>query len=420
MDILELMSDNDITLKKVATTKGGEWAGPCPFCGGQDRFRVWPDQGQSGRYWCRQCGKTGDPIRFLRDFRQLDFKEACRLLGRKPPVRTDDPQSRLPETSCIIPHDPLWQEKALAFVDRSERTIQKYAPIQKWLRNRGLKEQTILGARLGWNPEASYQSRKSWGLLPVVDERGKPKDFWIPSGLVVPHYQGDKLIKVRIRRFDGEPKYLMLVGSKNKPMMFGDSGPFIIVESDLDGLLIQQEAGDIISAISIGSVQVKPTSDVRDMLQTASIILVALDTNEEAGVKGARWWTEQFPNAVRWPVISGKDPSEAFIAGVNIRTWVQAGLPVQTAIKPKSPSDTTSERVRPEDKETEASQGREKPHVPQEIKNTLDLQTTIRLGSPLWEEYEERAAIMEFQGGLTRAEAETMAMAIIGKQYADA
>lgn len=33
-----------------------EWHGPCPTCGGTDRFIVWRDR---GNYWCRQCGLKG-------------------------------------------------------------------------------------------------------------------------------------------------------------------------------------------------------------------------------------------------------------------------------------------------------------------------------------------------------------------------
>ena len=33
-----------------------EYAGPCPFCGGEDRFRVWLDK---SNYWCRSCQAKG-------------------------------------------------------------------------------------------------------------------------------------------------------------------------------------------------------------------------------------------------------------------------------------------------------------------------------------------------------------------------
>ena len=40
-DMLALVG-RDTQLRRVATTHGGEWAGPCPFCGGRDRFQAKP------------------------------------------------------------------------------------------------------------------------------------------------------------------------------------------------------------------------------------------------------------------------------------------------------------------------------------------------------------------------------------------
>jgi phage/plasmid primase-like uncharacterized protein len=53
-DMVQLAEGAGVALKKVASTNGGEWAGPCPGCGGSDRFRVWPvDRGGRGSFWCR-------------------------------------------------------------------------------------------------------------------------------------------------------------------------------------------------------------------------------------------------------------------------------------------------------------------------------------------------------------------------------
>lgn len=45
-----------VQLRKVGRE---EWAGPCPFCGGRDRFRIW----SRGNFWCRSgpghCGRSG-------------------------------------------------------------------------------------------------------------------------------------------------------------------------------------------------------------------------------------------------------------------------------------------------------------------------------------------------------------------------
>jgi hypothetical protein len=76
--LLDLLSD----LKRTGTSKSGpEYHGPCPFCGGTDRFVVWPEKGNAGRYWCRQCRRHGDAIQLLRDRDGLTFIEAKRQLG---------------------------------------------------------------------------------------------------------------------------------------------------------------------------------------------------------------------------------------------------------------------------------------------------------------------------------------------------
>ena len=48
-----------------ANRAGTEWAGPCPACGGRDRFRIWT--GPPGRFWCRRCAWSGDVITLTRN-----------------------------------------------------------------------------------------------------------------------------------------------------------------------------------------------------------------------------------------------------------------------------------------------------------------------------------------------------------------
>jgi len=62
--ILDLVDAHvDQRPKKVASTRGGEWASPCPCCGGTDRFRIWPSppDGAPGA-WCRRCEASGDTL----------------------------------------------------------------------------------------------------------------------------------------------------------------------------------------------------------------------------------------------------------------------------------------------------------------------------------------------------------------------
>jgi len=88
-----------------------------------------------------------------------------------------------------------------------------------------------------------------------------------------------------------------------------------------------QEAGDLVSVLSLGSVTAKPDSETTRRLQNARLILISLD-RDDAGAKASwDWWNKYFRNAKRWPSIKGKDPSEAFQNGLDIRSWIIAGLP---------------------------------------------------------------------------------------------
>jgi len=68
-------------LRKIGSSGGGEWSGPCPFCGGVDRFSVQPYY-EEPRWLCRQCtdGIWKDIIDFVQRRDKIDFVDACNLL----------------------------------------------------------------------------------------------------------------------------------------------------------------------------------------------------------------------------------------------------------------------------------------------------------------------------------------------------
>lgn len=61
--------------------------GPCPLCGGTDRFR-WDDKDGSGGYYCNQCG-PGSGMTLVMKKKGLDFAPACcevdAIIGTAPP-----------------------------------------------------------------------------------------------------------------------------------------------------------------------------------------------------------------------------------------------------------------------------------------------------------------------------------------------
>jgi DNA primase len=343
-DLLALIGQ-DVALRRQAATHGGEYAGACPFCGGQDkrtadRFRVWPAE---GRYWCRRCGRHGDAIQYLRDRHGLSYREARQKMGPlrighiRPTTGAVDPQSAIRNPQSPMP-SAAWQAAASRFCEQCIDHL--WAPdgarARAWLREaRGLDERTTQQARLGYNPEDAYQERETWGLPPDPDARGRPRRVWLPRGIVIPWLVGGRLWRVNIRRplsaaqqARGEPKYMGPAGSA--VALYNADGlcparPAVLVEGELDALTVQQYAGDLAAAVATGSTMGARRVRWVAKLAACPAVLVAFDA-DPAGEEAASYWLKLLPRAHRWRPYYGKDANGLALAGGDVHAWVEAGV----------------------------------------------------------------------------------------------
>ncbi|MDD5095231.1 MAG: CHC2 zinc finger domain-containing protein [Dehalococcoidia bacterium] len=324
--ILDLLTEDGIVTIHKATTNGGEYVGPCPWCHGTDRFRVWPEQ---GRYWCRACNRSGDTIQYLRDFRKLSYRQACDLLGRMPEAK---PHGQRQQYSAWVPKETRkpekpWQERMKQFVDSAVDGLHKDSEGMAacFLRQkRFLTDDTIEKYRLGWNQHSAYILTEELAL----EGYGRCQ-VWLPDGVIIPYFNEDGLMRVRVRRFEGEPRYYIVPGSSTTPFLLrgSRSGAVVIVESELDGILLHQECGDLADVLALGSASIRPDTPVREYLAHCSSILISLDSDEAGAKESWGWWKKQYPTARRWPIIRGKDASEAMGNGIDLRLWVLAATP---------------------------------------------------------------------------------------------
>jgi DNA primase len=346
------LASKKVNLKKAANTHGGEYWGPCPACGGNDRFHVWPNQNAGkGGYWCRSCDLSGDNIQFLIDFEGMSFKDACAYLNiDRPDYRTESHRPPAKQTFTPTEHQSpadLWKEKAEKFVTWAQEQLKNNQQQLDWLAARGINQPSAEAARLGWNPGENekdiFRARKAWGLPELLKENGKPRMLWIPRGLVIPYCPplaevaqgagGGPVQRIRIRRPDGEPRYYVVPGSSMSTMVIGaDRRAFVIIESELDGIACAA-ATELAGAVALGTLQGKPDAAAYATLKEAVQILNALDYGDQGGGKAAaeramKWWSENFGDRCdRWPVPKGKDPGEAFQMGIDLSSWIEAGLP---------------------------------------------------------------------------------------------
>ena len=98
----------------------------------------------------------------------------------------------------------------------------------------------------------------------------------------------------------------------------------MVVESELDAILLMQEAGELVGVIALGTASAKPDGQLHERLMKAKTVLCSLDA-DAAGMKAVSFW-RRYPGFKRWPVVIGKDPTEQQKAGIPIRAWLNAGL----------------------------------------------------------------------------------------------
>ena len=327
MGILDLLEQDSFNPTRKASTSGGEFACGCPWCGGKDRFRIWPEQ---SRYWCRGCNRKGDGIQYLRDYRNLSFIQACDLLGRERGMKAVRHQGNKPEWQPQQAEEPseIWQEYMEKFTLWAANNL--WSGVNEhatdFLRTeKNLNNETSQGFLIGWNPRDLYVPKEKLNLE-ICD-----RDFIkLPSGIVIPYADEDGIHRVRIRCFNGKPRYYIVKGSSSMPMLIGGGdGAVILVESELDAFLLHQECEDIASVIAMGSASKRPDIRTHQFLNESQLILVSLDTDDAGAKQYWQWWRRYFPNAKRWPVINGKDPGEAVKNGLDLRNWVTAGIGVK-------------------------------------------------------------------------------------------
>ncbi len=170
------------------------------------------------REWrCFGCGEHGDAAELAMRLRGRTFPEAVRWLAeqagitpastssrpRPPsggnPTRPRPPAAKPAKAPDAAPEKPsgLSLADALKLVEDAVTRIwtPEGRPALEYLHGRGLGDETVKAARLGWTPGV---------MIPKCDGVG----YWRAIGVVIPWLDGDRLTLVKIRQPVGRmPKY---------------------------------------------------------------------------------------------------------------------------------------------------------------------------------------------------------------------
>ncbi len=316
-------------LRRVASTDGGEYAGPCPWCGGVDRLHVWPAKdhwaclgASAGRAGCDRQGsaawyihlRTGAPL----ERAARDGGHGAQRAPVAPPAAT--------------PPGAAWQERGWQFVfDCQARLMEspEGARARRWLNEvRGLSDETLSRYGIGYNGADVYEAPDVWGF-PAEHKR-----IWLPRGIVIPWQAGGELWRINIRRPVGDPKYIGPAGAGNGLFNADELGrgrAVVLVEGEFNALTVLQLAGEvgrrtkqIPVAVATGSAGGARAIRWLAQLAAAGTVLVAFDA-DKAGNEGARYWCDVLSNARRWrPLWS--DVNDMQRDGADVVSWLCAGL----------------------------------------------------------------------------------------------
>jgi DNA primase len=288
----------------------------CPFHNEHKGYSlaVWAD----GWRCFGACSTQGDALDWLQRYRGMSFSEACEYLGAPPEHETDAHAHRRTVTRPMLPEaqppKQEWQEQAQAIVDGAESCL--WSPENeralRYLKQRGLTEETILRARLGYVPG------RPWEWLRI----GK---LTVPCGITIPWFVGQELWAVKVRRAAGMPKYTQIAGGGahglyNAANLEGHEN-VLFVEGEFDALLAEQECAGLVGVATLGSAASTLNPHWLPLLLHCKTILVAYDA-DEAGMKGAARLQALTKRARIIQVPWGKDITEFVLKGGSVKQWL--------------------------------------------------------------------------------------------------
>lgn len=161
--------------------------GPCPVCGGKDRFRFDDKEGR-GTYYCNGCGPGGG-IDLVMKCKNIDYKGACKMVDRVVGTAPQQEEKKKPDNSV-----------------RLKRIHSELVPLGSAVFDylAGRKLETPQGGVKQHNGLEYYDDGKASGQFPAmcalfVGADGKPATYhvtWLQGGQKAPVSQPKKILPV--------------------------------------------------------------------------------------------------------------------------------------------------------------------------------------------------------------------------------
>jgi hypothetical protein len=286
MDAQTINQNYDLLTLAMGDTKlkhaGQFYIGPCPFCGGRDRFNL-KRTSDGWRWFCRKCGndKYHGTIDYIMRRENLDFKQALESLGGHVEIGPRE-QTRPPEPVITLP-DESWQGKTWHRIDAAFDHLQSQngKPGGVYLTERGISIGTIYLYLLGFDPNTWDPMTNSIRPAIVIP--------WFDSGP-----DGEIITAVKHRFIDElakqDKKYRFGMPKGSQPIIYGlhaaaGHDVLILVEGEINAMSIMQTSASErvhVDALSFGSESGGRKNVLKRVAQDYRRVIVWADDPEKA------------------------------------------------------------------------------------------------------------------------------------------
>lgn len=143
--------------------------GPCPVCGGRDRYRMINKEGR-GEFYCSHCG-PGDGFDLLMRLHGWDFKTVAAEVRRFMGIVEREPEQKKTDPRVLLKKIAL-EAKRLSDTD----------PASRYLRTRGLTKipaELFYHAGLGYFVEGKFEGKYPAMLAVIRDKAGESLTYHV-------------------------------------------------------------------------------------------------------------------------------------------------------------------------------------------------------------------------------------------------
>ncbi len=331
------------------TQKLHKYVGPCPFCGGTDRFfaSAPTDKYPRGGYRCRPgtgCERHGNLVQLVMELEKCDEATACNIIGVRPPRSYSKEERRLYAITKKYGLDSVsaadeqeaapvkaftrkeWSPAVERILQECDAGYDQFPPrYKKYLADHGFNADSVAAFGI----RSKIQGRKySAAKLGLPEHYG---DVYAPAGVYFPLRDiHGALFGLKVRQFGMNSKYIEVTRGY-RPCVFARpyraNLPMIVVESENDALLLDSIIGEAINIFATGGVSKAFDQVTEKAIKECPWFIIALDA-DASGQERAHQMQMQYPDS-HIAIIPAccKDPSEAQKLGVDLRLWLMSSLP---------------------------------------------------------------------------------------------